>query len=58
MDSLDEISNFETSKYSTFHSTTGFEAPELKLKTGVINMHKAIAYACGRVAEAVTKVTD
>ena len=51
---VDSIDEFEISKYS-FQSTPEFEAPELKKNDGVVDLGKAIVYACGKVAEAITK---
>ncbi|MGF1926028.1 MAG: hypothetical protein ACQUHE_17770, partial [Bacteroidia bacterium] len=53
----EELSKFDLKKYP-FQSTPDFRAPELGRKEGVINMHKALAYSCGKVIEAITRNSD
>ncbi|WP_342269666.1 WD40 domain-containing protein [Rickettsia endosymbiont of Orchestes rusci] len=54
IDNREEISKFNIAKYS-FQSTEGFTAIELQQKAGVIDIRKALAFACGKIIKDITK---
>jgi serine/threonine protein kinase len=54
IDYREEITKFNIRKYS-FQSTKEFSAPELQQKKGVIDISKALAFACGKIIEDIIK---
>ena len=50
----DSLENIERRKYS-YDWTQAYCAPEMKGTSGKINLHKALAYICGKVIEEITE---
>ncbi|WP_375330738.1 NACHT and WD40 repeat domain-containing protein [Candidatus Tisiphia endosymbiont of Oplodontha viridula] len=54
IDKEEEKTKFNIRKYP-FQHTKEFSAPELQQKEGIIDIEKALSFACGRIIEDITK---
>lgn len=52
-----ELEGFDLTRHF-FQSTEGFQAPEIQGNKGIVNMHKALAYSCGKVIAETTLQSD
>ncbi|WP_342267925.1 pentapeptide repeat-containing protein [Candidatus Tisiphia endosymbiont of Empis tessellata] len=57
IDKEEEKTKFNICKYF-FQHTKEFSAPELQQDKGIIDVETALSFACGRIIEDITKVTD